>query len=88
MWGADHCRTGYWFELELAEEKTSVDGFEDGPETGAYDAESEFGVGPDACGCVIPFVLTVIVSLSYSKGGRSRVTQRVRVGGSFPLMLT
>lgn len=76
MWGADHCRTGYWFELELAEEKTSVDGFGDGPETweaGAYDAESEFGVGPDACGCVIPFVLTVIVSLSYSKGGRSRV---------------
>ena len=61
MWGADHCRTGYWFELELAEEKTSVDGFEDRPETweaGAYDAESEFGVGPDACGCVIPFVLT------------------------------
>lgn len=47
-----------------------MDGFEEGPETweaGAYDAESEFGVRPDACACV-PFFLTVTVSLSYTKG--------------------
>lgn len=47
-----------------------MDGFEEGPETweaGAYDAESEFGVGPDACACVVPFFLTVTVSLSYTK---------------------
>lgn len=62
-----------------------MDRFEERPETGeagADDTKSEFSVGPDTCGCVVPF-WKLIVSLSYWKGGRARIANIAGQGRGF-----
>lgn len=66
LWGTVDGGTGL-VRARFPGGEDSVDGLEEGPETGeagANDAEREFGVGPDTCGCVVPY-WTVIVILSY-----------------------
>lgn len=66
LWGTDDGGAGL-VRARFGGGEDSMDGLEEGPETGeagANDAESEFGVGPDTCGCVVPFS-AVIVSLNY-----------------------
>lgn len=66
MWGTDYGRAGL-VRARFGGGEHSADGLEEGPETGeasANDAEREFSVGPDTCGCVVPYS-TVIVSLGY-----------------------
>lgn len=73
LWGADDGGPGL-VRARIGGGEDSVYGLEEGPETGeagANDAEREFGVGPDTCGCVVPY-WTVIVSLSYWKRGRAK----------------
>lgn len=56
LWGTDDGRAGL-VRARFGGREDSVDGLEEGPETGeagANDAEREFGVGPDTCGCVVP----------------------------------
>lgn len=57
-WDTNHCGAGL-VRARFGRGEGAVDRFEEGPETweaGAYDTESKFGVGPDACGCVVPFL--------------------------------
>lgn len=84
MWGTDDGGAGL-VRARFDRGEDSADGLEEGPETGeagANDSKREFGVGPDTCGCVVPF-LTVIVSLSYSKGDGARGSHKAGQGREF-----
>lgn len=57
MWGTDDGGAGL-VRARFGGGEDSVDRFEERPETGeagANDTKSEFSVGPDTCGCVVPF---------------------------------
>ena len=52
-----------------------MDRLEEGPETGeagANDAEREFGVSPDTCGCVVPLLDGDLLVWVYWKGVRGK----------------
>lgn len=60
MWGTATDDCGAWglVRARFGGGEDSVDRLEEGPETGeagANDSEREFGVGPNTCGCVVPY---------------------------------
>lgn len=84
LWGTDDGGAGL-VRARFGRGEDSADGLEEGPETGeagANDAKREFGVGPDTCGCVVPF-WTVIVSLSYLKRDGARGSHIAGQGREF-----